>query len=104
MYLGDSREVQGEIRSNKVEMKHGQMFIVSCRQQIVVVHQGICVATGVFLKIVNGKSHLLLEPVNLTMPLFEEMYAEISFGTHLVEEGEVELSQPVVQTAGNEEL
>lgn len=32
------------------------------------------------------------------------MYAEVSFGSHLVEEGEVELPRPIVQTPENEEL
>ena len=52
---------------------------------------------------VNCKMLLLLKSVDATNFLFEEMYTEVSFGSHMVEEREVELPQPVVPTTGSEE-
>ena len=51
----------------------------------------------------NGKMLLLLKSLDVTILLFEEMYAEVSFQCHLVEEGEVELPR-AVQTAESKEL
>lgn len=71
-----------------------------------ILHENCELATGIFLKMMNGKMLLLLKSVDEAILSSVEMYAEVSLQCHLVEQlqGDVELPQPVtLLTADNVE-